>query len=103
MSLLSQTEITEFPGGTTYMYQFYSLFYQATTLKDASALSLPATMLTQYCYGTMFTGCTSLTFAPILPATTLVGNCYRNMFSGCTSLATAPALPATTLADYCYY
>ena len=101
MSLLSQTEITEFPGNTT--YQFVTLFNQATTLKDASALSLPATTLMESCYNNMFSGCASLIFAPILPATALVSNCYRNMFTGCTSLAIAPTLPATTLADYCYY
>ena len=48
MSLLSQTEITEFPGSAT--YQFANLFYNATTLKDASALTLPATTLASNCY-----------------------------------------------------
>ena len=28
--------------------------------------------------------------------------CYRSMFNGCSSLTTAPALPATTLASNCY-
>ena len=34
----------------------------------------------------MFTGCTSLTQAPALPAMTLADFCYRSMFQGCTSL-----------------
>ena len=59
--------------------------------------------LANYCYASMFYGCTSLTTAPALPATTLASGCYQNMFFGCTGLTTAPALPATTLANYCYY
>ena len=57
----------------------------------------------EYCYRSMFNGCTALTTAPELPATTLAGNCYAYMFYNCTALTTAPKLPATTLADSCYY
>lgn len=35
-----------------------------------------------YCYHSMFYGCTGLTTAPELPATTLANNCYENMFTG---------------------
>ena len=59
--------------------------------------------MSEYCYKSMFIGCTSLTQAPALPATTLAGFCYANMFRGCTSLTKVPALPATALAAYCYY
>ena len=59
--------------------------------------------MADYCYNSMFQGCTSLTHAPTLPATTLANGCYQRMFQGCTSLTQAPALPATTLADSCYY
>ena len=56
------------------------------------------------CYRGMFSGCSSLTTAPVLPATTLAGSCYEDMFRNCTSLTSAPAtLPATTLAERCYY
>ena len=58
--------------------------------------------MANYCYQTMFSGCTGLTQAPALPATTLATNCYRSMFSGCTGLTQAPALPATNLRSYCY-
>ena len=58
--------------------------------------------MTNYCYYSMFQGCTSLTTAPSLPATTLANYCYSYMFQGCTSLTSAPSLPATTLANYCY-
>jgi hypothetical protein len=64
---------------------------------------LPATTLTDFCYSSMFEGCTSLTTAPELPATTLADSCYNHMFNGCTSLTTAPELPATKLAKGCYY
>ena len=82
---------------------FYYLFYNNKKIVDASNLRLPYTTLANYCYSSMFNGCTSLTTAPELPATALANNCYRYMFYGCTSLTSAPALPATTLADYCYY
>ncbi len=50
-----------------------------------------------YCFYSLFKGCTSLTQAPELPATTLADGCYNGMFSGCTSLTQAPELPAMTL------
>ena len=82
---------------------FIELFRNCTTIKSVSSGFLPATTLSEECYGSMFYGCTNLTTAPELPATTLVDSCYNYMFSGCTNLTTAPELPATTLVDYCYY
>ena len=81
-------------------YCFYSLFSGCTSLTQAP--ELPATTLAERCYAYMFEGCTSLTQAPELPATTLADGCYTFMFLGCTSLTQAPELPATTLADGCY-
>ena len=103
LSLLSQTEITDFPQGTTPAALAY-LFAGQTALTDVQSLKLPATTLIASCYERMFYGCTAITVAPGegLPATTLAQYCYCSMFQGCTGLATAPALPATTLADYCY-
>ena len=83
-------------------YAFYNLFSDNTKLINADKLSLPATILTDYCYIYMFQGCTSLTTAPELPAKTLADSCYDSMFQNCTSLTTVPALPATTLANRCY-
>ena len=97
-NFMDKTDLT--PFGTDV---FNQLFYGSTTLFDASDLILPATILTERCYQSMFYGCTSLTTAPELPATTLANYCYRYMFRGCSSLTTAPELPATTLAEYCYY
>ena len=92
---------TRFPNGSA--FNLDSLFYGNINLISASDLILPATTLTGWCYGSMFSGCTSLTNAPELPATTLASGCYEYMFQGCTSLTTAPELPATTLAESCYY
>lgn len=76
--------------------------FAGSKVVDASNLLLPATILRPLCYYYMFSGCTSLTSAPVLPATTLAERCYESMFRGCTNLTSAPALPATTLAPYCY-
>ena len=82
---------------------FTGLFRDCTALYSAADLKLPATTLADYCYSSMFWGCTSLAAAPaLLPAATLAYCCYLNMFRGCTSLTAAPELPATTLAAYCY-
>ena len=98
-----------FKGKTTIEedYAFCYLFSDYNEVKicnivNARNLSLPATTLTDFCYYSMFIGCTSLTEAPQLPATTLKCCCYNYMFLGCTNLTTAPELPATTLADSCY-
>ena len=82
-------------------YAFCNLFRDCSKLINAENLSLSATILANYCYQYMFSGCTSLITLPELPATTLANNCYENMFSSCTSLTTAPKLPATTLASGC--
>ena len=65
-------------------------------------LILPATILTDHCYESMFKNCTSLTTAPDLPSETLAASCYADMFKGCTSLTAAPDLPALTLKESCY-
>ena len=83
-------------------YAFYKLFYNCSTIIDASKLILPATTLDRSCYNCMFEGCTSLVTAPKLPVTNLALYCYGGMFQNCTSLVTAPKLPATTLNTGCY-
>ena len=42
--------------------------------------------MANYCYSSMFQGCTALTQVPLLPATTLALDCYSYMFYGCASL-----------------
>ena len=74
---------------------YYSMFSGCTSLTQAPIL--PATLVSAGCYTSMFSGCTSLTQAPELPAETLTGDYnYNSMFSGCTALTQAPALPATS-------
>ena len=84
-------------------YAFYKLFSNCTNIVNVDSNFLPATTLANYCYSSMFGGCSNLTTAPELPATTLANSCYDSMFENCSSLTTAPELPATTLAESCYY
>ena len=91
---------TTFSSGTD--HNLFGLFRYNTHIINTNNLLLPATSVTNYCYGYMFQSCTSLITAPTLPATTVTNRCYQSMFQNCTSLATAPALPATTLAERCY-
>lgn len=90
------------PASTVYDNDYNDMFYYCSGL--ISAPSLPATTIGASSYKRMFQGCTSLTTAPQISATTMNGdqNC-ESMFYGCTSLTTAPSvLPATTLTAYCY-
>ena len=97
----SLTQAPELPATTLTECCYGYMFKDCTGLTQAP--ELPATTLAEWCYSEMFRGCTSLTQAPELPATILAHDCYKAMFYGCTSLSQAPKLPATTLADYCYY
>lgn len=102
MSLLygDNFEGEEFDSGST--YHLSGLFYSATTLVNASGMTLPATTLYENSYNDMFNGCSNLLTPPELPATTIGASCYKRMFQGCTSLSTSPELLATTLAAECY-
>lgn len=105
MSLLFNDDFEDKIDLTGYDFVFAGLFGNIGdegTLQSAENLLLPATTLANWCYSSMFSGCTSLTTAPELPATTLVDGCYIGMFLGCTSLTSAPVLPATKLATNCY-
>lgn len=64
---------------------FRYLFYNCTTLTDASGLILPASTRNG-CYSRMFQGCTSLVKAPDLPATSIATYAYYHLFDGCSSL-----------------
>ena len=99
-NLLDYATVTAGNHPTMANYCYRSMFQGCTALTQAPAL--PATTLETYCYRSMFQGCTSLTQAPALPATTLIDSCYQYMFYDCTALTQVPALPATTLASNCY-
>lgn len=85
-------------------YAFSRLFQDATGLETIENLSLPATVLSNNCYASMFYRCSNLIGVPVdlLNAKTMIVGCYSGMFSLCTSLSVAPDLPATTLATRCY-
>ena len=100
-NLLGYTTVQSGNHPTMSNHCYNSMFSNCTSLTQAP--ELPATTLATGCYNSMFEGCTALTKAPALPATTLANNCYNSMFQGCTSLTQAPALPATTLANGCYH
>lgn len=80
-------------------YCFSSLFSGCSALTQGP--SLPATTLAPYCYEYMFSECDNLKEAPELPATTLAEGCYRSMFSG-SGIVSTPKLPATDLSAKCY-
>lgn len=54
----------------------------------------------EYCFASLFEGCTALTAAPSLPAETLKANCYKQMFAKCSALEKAPKVRAKQYADY---
>lgn len=87
---------------SAYSSCFRRLFAGNTEMIVVGENFLPATTLSQDCYGLMFDGCIGLLNAPKLPATELAQFCYSWMFGGCTSLETAPELLASTLPAYCY-
>lgn len=95
-NFIGQTALT----GT---YNFVRFFQNCNSIQSAENLVLPATVLTEGCYVSMFDTSSSLTKAPSsLPATTLAEKCYNNMFLKCSKITTAPELPAATLVSNCY-
>lgn len=81
---------------------FRELFLDNTKLLSAEKLNLPATILSESCYNSMFSGCTNLIKSPKLPSSELKEQCYYMMFRGCTSLKESPILIAKELVDRCY-
>ena len=101
--------ITEVPtiSATTFTgtHNLDNIFGACISLQEVpDTFTLPITNLTNYCYQSMFNGCSNLISVPknLLPATTLAQYCYASMFYGCTKLVEGPRLPATTLAANCY-
>lgn len=84
---------------TGYDYAFTLLFTDNTNLLVISKDFLPATILSDWCYDSMFRGCTSLIAAPNLNAETLKTGCYYDMFNGCENLTYIKALFNKTSSD----
>ena len=104
MSLISSTNfasVTTLTGERTFNNLFETSDSKHLLSHPTKDIVLSATTLTEYCYASMFKGCSGLTKAPDLPATTLARYCYNRIFSGC-GFTTAPALPATTMVEGCY-
>ena len=89
-----------FSGQTSFnnqRYVFSGLFSSANTV-DASGLVLPAEIITEGSYNSMFEACHSLVGAPAIPADYMDMFACRCMFRECISLTTAPELPAIVTA-----
>lgn len=94
-TLLDYTTVAAGGHPTMAEYCYTSIFMGCSAL--VTPPDLRATTLTNYCYQGMFAHCPNLTTAPKLPATTVGDGSYSSMFLNCTSLTTVPALPATKL------
>lgn len=82
---------------------FDGLFSYLEHLVDASDLVLPATTLGEYCYHSMFEGCTDLVYPPDeLPDSNLQTYCYDSMFLGCTKLVKSPDILTTSTEPEAY-
>ena len=92
---IGKTELTNSTG------QLAGLFYDATTLIDASNLLLPATECMQECYNCMFRNCENLIAGPQLSATVSAKDCYGSMFEGCINLLEAPIIKLENTAEGC--
>ena len=96
---------TRFPENSS--FNLCSIFYDPTAssnknaqLEEVDGLVLPATILTESCYESMFQNCTKLTSAPELPATAGVTNCYKNMYNGCSNLNTVKVMLSSPSTSY---
>lgn len=82
---------------------FYGMFYVTNSrVKSIEGLILPATGITNGCYGYMFNNQSIRTPMDELPASTVMNSCYRAMFNGCTNLTCVPELSNTNVADSCF-
>lgn len=81
---------------------FFGMFSGDGKLKSIDGLELPATGITNACYGYMFVNGGFQSAVEILPAKEIKESCYRAMFNECHALKTLPELPYTNVADSCF-
>ena len=99
MSLLYEDN---FEGQTVMPVSAFQQTFAWAYVLDASNLILPDST-SNNCFDTMFWNDTLMTTAPKLPSTAELSNyCYKSMFDGCSSLTGNFELPATTLKIGCY-
>ena len=68
-------------------YDFYSFMEGKSKLYSAKYLYLPFTILSSYCYSSMFNNCANLIYAPTIPQITSSGErCFYQMFVRCSKL-----------------
>lgn len=103
-NIMSLVNSTGFSGMSVVSneYQFNRLF-AGTNVIVAENLAMPATMVAQHAYTSMFQGCTQLVNSPELPAQTLTVNCYDEMFNGCTNLSHIRCYATSISATNCTY
>lgn len=77
--------------------QFYRLFQDNTGMIDASEMYFGSVEMNNRCCYEMFSGCTSLQYAPVIEATVANNYCCNGMFWNCTSLRECPVLNFTTI------
>jgi hypothetical protein len=75
------------------------MFNGCISLTDVQNIDLTA-YLTEYCFASMFYGCSSLVKGPIF-GSGIADYCYASMFLGCSSLESVE-LPSLTLEEGCY-
>lgn len=80
-----------------------TMFSGCINLVNVPAI-LPAMTLSPFAYNYMFSGCSSITKAPDLPALVVPDECYASMFRYCTSLQSFPKMDFTetvkTIGEY---
>ena len=92
ITLTSAGDYIKFRGDnrtfSTTLNDYYQFVMSGTIGASGNVMSLVdstcklLTIPCDFCFRSMFQGCTSLTSAPALPATTLATNCYYTMFQG---------------------
>lgn len=90
------------PPGGNYCFQ--SMFEGCTALSSVPQIDNLYKSGSNYVCDAMFKGCTSLTQSPFQKLTGVNNATYtfRSMFEGCTSLSAAPVLPALGVTSYSY-
>lgn len=90
-----------------YDFCFAELFAHTNFVDDALELKIcndENTILSPWCYASMFKYCENMHYAPLLPSLNLAEGCYNGMFSNTPDLSASGGiiLPAETLAPKCY-
>ena len=83
---------------------FNRLFLNCNVLSESENLYLPIPK-TDFCYESMFEGCTALNNHPIIESQQscqLTQGCYKSMFKSCINLSSMPQLLAKNLSESCY-